>query len=269
MMKIIGPSVTFGTRQSELKTRRNFLKTGLGAAASAAFLPLDTIAFSTTPKTAPKQDIQAAREKAAKAFDNLVEDYTSQIGKTMHTYTTTRDKLREIQPAYLTPKYQALHRIFDNQVRRDIFFMQHGSSLNEYYKDCDLDDFLEMEGIGQPLYDELLQINTMTGLSSQKLLQIAEKEYKRFEAALVETALELETKYGNAKSWKARFFDLSTEYPPYNKILDAYKQDVERSLAFLEKKDLITVPKSTVQVVETTGDAKKRFPFASYFMVLI
>jgi uncharacterized protein (DUF885 family) len=115
--------------------------------------------------------------------------------------------------------------------------------------------------VGRDLFDFLLDKEHGLSLRAKDLLAIGEEAVASARAEMAKVAADI----APGKSLEKLISDLKRQHPAADKVLQAYKKEMERARDFVARKDLVTVPeKDRLTVCETPAYARALVPYAAY-----
>jgi hypothetical protein len=273
-----------GVAQESKKQKRKWPQILLASQALltglAGFQTLRADEFNKTPgKSASPPIVQIQpvppeeKAKATRQFDELIEAYTNNSVQE----APALEKLRKIQYQALDQRYQGYHMLFEHYLERQLFVAKH----DEQFKRLGVDITPEKEwrghldikypkpskallaqgGIGKENYDALLKLENFINLNSEELTAFAKAQFDRLEKEMNQRAKVLDP---TQKDWRGVYNTLRKQHPSKKDLLGVYKKEAERAKAFLIEKNLITIPKERLQVIETPAYYRDSIPFAAY-----
>lgn len=149
---------------------------------------------------------------------------------------------------------------FDNPRRIHEYSEAASHALKEFA------DFLEREilpyaqgdfACGRVTFDRLLKEKHFLAIDADQLHQFGQQLFTR-------TQQQLSAVLGK-RSLEDVLKKIKADYPAANKLLDGYRQSIQKALVFIRKHDLMTVPESQhLAVVETPVFLRHEIPFAAY-----
>jgi hypothetical protein len=269
------PGLTFGSTP-EKSSRRSFLTQLLvaGSVLVAGAVGADTFTSVTGASKASRFNTNPAMT----AFDQIVERYLNESPNGKEALERVQQNLARIDAKTMTPQYQGLHMLFDHHLQGRLFELNDGPSLMRMGVDLtkpktELEErLLEhkrfgrpspqlMEGgIGKRRYDAILNIDNFVNLDSDGLTRLAKQRYDAIEAEMKQIAKRIDP----SKDWRAIYMDLRKEHPKQEDLMGVYRKEVERARQFLKDKNLISLPKEQLEVIETPDWYRGRIPYAAY-----
>ena len=115
--------------------------------------------------------------------------------------------------------------------------------------------------IGKTVYNLLLRHEHRLGLSSDKLIKIANKSIKSIESELKDVAKQISKK----KSWLEIANELKKKHPSAQGLVGVYKREIKRARAFVLKNDLVPIiDDDELNVIPTPYFARPLIPYSDY-----
>jgi uncharacterized protein (DUF885 family) len=113
--------------------------------------------------------------------------------------------------------------------------------------------------IGAAAFRDKLKYDEMVTLPLDKLIAIDMANMRQNQRQFAEVAKQLDP----AKTPREVLAELSSDYPPPDKILDTFRATFDHLLAFIKQKQIITIPSDVRPIVEETPPFMRATTFAS------
>ncbi len=115
--------------------------------------------------------------------------------------------------------------------------------------------------VGQNFFDFLLSVHHQLPYTADDLLSVGNQITRQTQAEMRSLAKKINPK----KSWTRTVEDLKKKHPAKDKLLQFYKKEMARARDFVERKDLVTIPKGeSLSIVETPVFQRHTIPYGAY-----
>jgi uncharacterized protein (DUF885 family) len=115
-------------------------------------------------------------------------------------------------------------------------------------------------GIGSKQYAKILKYEHMLPYTIAQVVEMGERVFHETERELAAWAKRIDKK----KSWREIATQARQEYPARQRLLRAYRMEVNRLREFVDECDLVTLPEEDCEVVETPAFDRALNSFAAY-----
>jgi uncharacterized protein (DUF885 family) len=115
--------------------------------------------------------------------------------------------------------------------------------------------------IGKELLDTLLTETEFLDYNSDDLWEIGNRELEKCEQELVEF---VKREYKTDRPWREVFKEMKKNYPPKDKVLDIYREYLEKAKKFMIDRNIVTNPENqNVIAMETPEFSRSTTPLAA------
>jgi len=114
---------------------------------------------------------------------------------------------------------------------------------------------------GKELFDELLSDDYMLDCKSEEILSAGKSLFERTVKKLEELAYNID----RTRTWKEIYSDIRLKHPSPEKVIDTYRQYMEKAKNFVIEKDLMDIPQDqTIEIKASPEFLRKIMPTAAY-----